>query len=248
MRREVGGLNDPGSWNLRKGTQVISVIPQQELPARLADLRDPPKQLYIRGNRDCLDMPSVAIVGSRSCTSYGRSIARKWAYDLASRGIVIVSGLARGIDGDAHRGALEAPSGKTVAVLGCGIDRDYPSAHSDLAKRIELEGAVLSEYEPGVEPRPWRFPARNRIIAGLADVTLVIEARERSGSLITAEFAIEMERPVLVVPGDISGNTTGSNQLLREQRGQLVLSPGDVIGWLESLHVLSEYTDEGGAA
>jgi len=233
-------IQDPG--NLRKGMQVISVIPQQELPARLADLRDPPKQLYVRGNRDCLDMPSVAIVGSRACSHYGSQIARVWAAALASQGIVIVSGLARGIDGAAHRGALEG-GGRTVGVLGCGIDRDYPAANSDLAKEIETTGAVISEYEPGIAPAPWRFPARNRIIAGLADVTLVIEARERSGSLITAEFAIEMARPVLVVPGDISENTSGSNGLLRERRASVVLAPADVIGWLESLHALSEYEE-----
>jgi len=222
---------------------MIGFIPHQELPSRLTDVRDTVKHLYIRGDFACLDMPSVAIVGSRACSHYGSEIARVWAAALASQGIVIISGLARGIDGAAHRGALEG-GGRTVGVLGCGIDRDYPAANSDLAKEIETTGgAVISEYEPGVEPRPWRFPARNRIIAGLADVTLVIEARERSGSLITAEFAIEMERPVLVVPGDISERTSGSNQLLREQRAHVVLSPGDVIGWMESLHLLSEYKE-----
>ena len=226
---------------------MINVIPQQDLPARLADLRDPPKQLYVRGDNDALALPAVAIVGSRACSHYGSQVARVWAAALASQGIVIVSGLARGIDGAAHRGALEG-GGRTVGVLGCGIDRDYPAANSDLAKEIETTGgAVISEYEPGVEPAPWRFPARNRIIAGLADVTLVIEAREKSGSMITAEFAIEMERPVLVVPGDIAERTGGSNQLLRERRGHAVLSPADVVGWLESLHVLSEYTNQEGA-
>jgi DNA processing protein len=222
---------------------MITVIPQKEMPTRLADLRDPPKQLYVRGDPACLDMPSLAIVGSRACSHYGHTIARVWAAEIAEKGVVIVSGLARGIDGYAHYGALDA-EGLTVAVLGCGIDRDYPASHKELAAAIEeAGGAIVSEYEPGVEPRPWRFPARNRIIAGLADVTLVIEARERSGSLITAEFAIEMERPVLVVPGDISERTSGSNQLLREQRAHVVLSPGDVIGWMESLHLLSEYKE-----
>jgi DNA processing protein len=128
---------------------------------------------------------------------------------------VIVSGLARGIDAEAHRGALEA-GGVTVAVLGCGIDRDYPAAHAELARRIAERGLVVSEYEPGVEPAPWRFPARNRIIAGLARATVVVEARERSGALITADFALEEGREVLAVPGEItSALSAGTNGLLR---------------------------------
>jgi DNA processing protein len=123
--------------------------------------------------------------------------------------------MARGIDGEAHRGALEA-DGVTVAVLGCGIDRDYPAAHAELARRICARGLVLSEYEPGVEPAPWRFPARNRIIAGLCRATVVVEARERSGALITADFALEEGRDVLAVPGEItSALSAGTNALLR---------------------------------
>jgi DNA processing protein len=135
---------------------------------------------------------------------------------LAAAGLVVVSGLARGIDGEAHRGALEA-GGLTVAVLGCGIDRDYPAAHAELARRICERGLVVSEYEPGVEPAPWRFPARNRIIAGLAAATVIVEARERSGALITADFALEDGREVFAVPGEITGTlATGTNQLLRQ--------------------------------
>jgi DNA processing protein len=122
--------------------------------------------------------------------------------------------MARGIDGEAHRGALE--SGRTVAVLGCGIDRDYPAAHAELARKICELGLVVSEYEPGVEPAPWRFPARNRIIAGLCHATVVVEARERSGALITADFALEEGREVLAVPGEItSALSAGTNALLR---------------------------------
>jgi DNA processing protein len=135
---------------------------------------------------------------------------------------VVVSGLARGIDGEAHRGALEA-TGSTVAVLGCGIDRDYPRAHSDLARRIAAAGLIVSEYPPGVEPAPWRFPARNRIVAGLAGVTVVVEARERSGALITAEFALEEGREVLAVPGEItSGLSDGTNALIRQGAAPLL--------------------------
>lgn len=221
---------------------MIHVIPGADLPPRYDDLRDKPAQLYVRGDPEVLGMPSVAIVGSRACSSEGRIVARKWAYALAKEGLVIVSGLAHGIDGEAHRGALEAPSGLTVAVLGCGIDRNYPAMHAELAKRIETSGgAIVSEYEPGVEPAPWRFPVRNRIVAA-ADVTLLIEARPRSGSLITTSLALEMGRTVLAVPGDISvEGKAGSNMLLRERKAEMVLSPDDVLGWLDSLRLRSEY-------
>jgi DNA processing protein len=143
-------------------------------------------------------------------------VTRSLARDLAAAGLVVVSGMARGIDGEAHRGALEA-DGATVAVLGCGIDRDYPAAHAELARRICAGGGlVVSEYEPGVEPAPWRFPARNRIIAGLCGATVVVEARERSGALITADFALEEGRDVLAVPGEITAAlSAGTNALLR---------------------------------
>jgi DNA processing protein len=135
--------------------------------------------------------------------------------ELAAAGVVVVSGLARGIDGEAHRGALET-SGHTVAVLGCGIDRDYPAAHAALARSIAERALLVSEYEPGVEPAPWQFPARNRIIAGLCAATVVVEARERSGALITADFALEEGREVFAVPGEITSSlSAGTNALLR---------------------------------
>jgi DNA processing protein len=135
--------------------------------------------------------------------------------ELAASGLVVVSGLARGVDGEAHRGALEA-GGATVGVLGCGIDRDYPAAHRELARRIAASGLVVSEYAPGVEPAPWRFPARNRIIAGLCAATAVVEAREASGALITADLALEEGREVFACPGEItSALSAGSNALLR---------------------------------
>jgi len=173
--------------------------------------------LYLRGDADdaVLARPAVAVVGARACSSYGRSVARSLTRELASAGLVVVSGMARGIDGEAHRGALDA-NGMTVAVLGCGIDRDYPAAHAELARRICENGLVVSEYEPGVEPAPWRFPARNRIIAGLCGAAVVVEARERSGALITADFALEEGRDVLAVPGEVtSALSGGTNALLR---------------------------------
>ena len=164
---------------------------------------------------EILARAAVAVVGARACSPYGRSVARSLSRELAAAGLVVVSGMARGIDGEAHRGALEA-GGATVAVLGCGIDRDYPAAHAELARRICERSLVVSEYEAGVEPAPWRFPARNRIIAGLCLATVVVEARERSGALITADFALEEGREVLAVPGEItSALSAGTNALLR---------------------------------
>ena len=186
-------------------------------PALLAAIHDPPPRLFLRGAAapGLLEQPAVAVVGARSCSSYGRSVARSLARDLSAAGLVVVSGMARGIDGEAHRGALDG-GGSTVAVLGCGIDRNYPAAHAELARRIGENGLAVSEYEPGVEPAPWRFPARNRIIAGLCRATVVVEARDRSGALITADFALEEGREVLAVPGEITSSlSTGTNALLR---------------------------------
>jgi DNA processing protein len=200
-------------------------------PALLAQIPDPPALLWIRGGAplDVLAQPAVAIVGARACSGYGRTVARLLATEAAASGAVVVSGLARGIDGEAHRGALAA-GGTTIAVLGCGVDRDYPAAHAELARTIvEAGGLVVSEYEPGIEPAPWRFPARNRIIAGLARATVVVEARERSGALITADFALEDGREVLAVPGEITSSlSAGANALLR-QGATPVTCPDDVL-------------------
>lgn len=194
--------------------------PATDYPSLLGRIHDPPTVLWVRGDADVsvLGRPAmVAVVGARACSSYGRAVARSLGRDLAAAGAVVVSGLARGIDGEAHRGALEG-GGPTVAVLGCGIDRDYPAAHRELAGRIVAAGGlVVSEYEPGVEPAPWRFPARNRVIAGLCHLTVVVEARERSGALITADMALEQGREVMAVPGEItSGLAAGTNGLLRQ--------------------------------
>lgn len=189
----------------------------REFPRTLGAIFDPPPGLFLRGEGDVglLDSSAVAVVGARSCSPYGASVARMLGRDLASAGLVVVSGLARGVDGEAHRGAVEA-GGTTVAVLGCGIDRVYPAAHTELARRIAAGGLIVSEYAPGVEPAPWRFPARNRIIAGLAAATVVVEARERSGALITADLALEEGREVFAVPGEItSALSVGTNGLLR---------------------------------
>jgi DNA processing protein len=185
-------------------------------PPLLAAIHDPPPGLFARGAGalELLTRAAVAIVGARSCSPYGAQVARTCARELAAAGLVVISGLARGVDGEAHRGALEA-GGTTLAVLGCGVDRDYPATHRELAARICERGLIVSEYAPGVEPAPWRFPARNRIVAGLARATIVVEARERSGALITADFALEQGREVFAVPGEITSSlSAGTNALL----------------------------------
>jgi DNA processing protein len=195
----------------------VSSLPRSRLPPRLRAIHDPPARLFLRGNGppELLASPSVAIVGARACSPYGAQVARMLGRELAAAGVVVVSGLARGVDAEAHRGALDA-GGHTVAVLGCGIDRDYPAAHATLAAAIAERSVLVSEYEPAVEPAPWRFPARNRIIAGLCAATVVVEARQRSGALITADFALDEGREVFAVPGEItSALSSGTNGLLR---------------------------------
>jgi DNA processing protein len=204
-------------WSLEaRGLRFVGRS-EAEYPGLLLKLHDPPPGLFLRGSgaAELLGQRGVAIVGARACSSYGSQVSRLLGRELGGVGLVVVSGLARGIDGEAHRGALEA-AGLTVAVLGCGVDRDYPAAHAQLATRISEQGLVVAEYAPGVEPAPWRFPARNRIIAGLAAAMVVVEARARSGALITADFALEAGREVFAVPGEItSALSAGTNALLR---------------------------------
>jgi DNA processing protein len=204
----LAGLGERGLRWLGRG--------EPGFPPLLAAIHDPPPGLFLRGSGgpELLLRAAVAIVGARSCSPYGSQVARACARELAAAGLVVISGLARGVDGEAHRGALEA-GGVTLAVLGCGIDRDYPASHRELAQRICEHGLIASEYAPGVEPAPWRFPARNRIVAGLARATVVVEARERSGALITADFALEQGREVFAVPGEITSSlSAGTNALL----------------------------------
>jgi DNA processing protein len=212
-------------------------------PARLAEIHDPPFGLFARGAVDgtlagLAAGPVVAIVGSRRATSQGRSLARALARRLAERGAVIVSGLAHGIDAAAHEGALDA-GGPTVAVLGCGVDVPYPRRNRALARRVAERGALVSEFWPGTAPAPWRFPARNRIVAGLAQAVAVVEAGRRSGALITADFGLELGRPVLAVPGWPGALASeGCNGLLRAGAG-LLEDADDVVaelpdaGWRE---------------
>src|SRR5688572_10074742 len=203
-------------------------------PAQLIAISDAPPVLWYRGSLDCLSQPTVAIVGSRAASSVALETARRLAADLALRGITVVSGLARGVDSAAHRGALAAgPStslraGRTIAVLGSGVDHIYPAEHKELAARIAEKGLVVSEYPPGTPPLPHRFPMRNRLISGLSLAVVVIEASDKSGSLITASCAAEQGRDVMAVPGNVlSGRNRGGHALIRD--GAKIVECGDDI-------------------
>jgi len=185
-------------------------------PAALADCPDPPGTLWARGDLTILDRPTVAIVGTRRATAYAERVTRQLAATLARAGACVISGLARGVDASAHRGALEAP-GATVAVLGTGLDVCYPRAHASLQRDIATRGLLLSELAPDDAAHRGSFPKRNRIIAALARATIVVEAPVKSGALITAAHALEMDRTVAVVPGPIDvPQAQGSNELLRD--------------------------------
>ena len=184
-------------------------------PTLLAEISDPPAVLWVRGKVAALERPSVAIVGSRAASPYALEVAERLSAELASRGVTAVSGLARGADSAAHRGALAA-GGETVAVLGSGPDVIYPPEHLSLASSIMANGAIVTEFAPGTPPRPFHFPRRNRVISGLSLAVVVVEASERSGSLITADCALEQGREVMAVPGNVlTGRNRGSHGLLR---------------------------------
>lgn len=210
-----------------------------DYPELLLQLNDPPRQLYIRGNRDALHLPSLAIVGSRNPTAGGERNAFEFARHLAGCGFCIVSGLAQGIDAAAHRGALAADA-PTVAFLGHGIDSIYPASNRELADKILESGAIVSEYPPGTPPLRTYFPQRNRLISGLSLGTLVIEAARRSGSLITARLASEQGREVFALPGSIHNPLArGCHQLIRDG-AKLVESADDIMAELGPLaaHIL----------
>ena len=212
----------------RLGLRILT-IQDAEYPGRLQNIYDPPCLLYVKGHLPAIDEEAaVAVVGTRDCTPYGVACAEKLGYGLASGGAVVVSGLAKGIDAAASRGALRA-GGVTVGVVGNGLDVHYPYESRYLYEDIAAAGALLSEYPPGTEPAGVHFPARNRIISGLSLATLVVEAPERSGALITAETALEQGRDVFAVPGPIDAPTSvGCNRLIRDGAG-LVSDAWDIL-------------------
>ena len=185
-------------------------------PTALGAIHDPPQTLWVKGDLNALRTPSVAIVGSRAASPCALEVARRLGADLARRNVAVVSGLARGVDSAAHRGALEG-GGLTIAVFGCGVDVIYPAEHRELAERICERGALVSEFPAGTPPRKEHFPQRNRIISGLSLGVVIVEAAEKSGSLITADFAMEQGRTVLAVPGNVlGGRNVGAHALLRD--------------------------------
>ena len=221
--------------NCRKHGIRILTYDSGFYPEKLKQIPDPPYVLYVRSREriNLNDKPCIAMVGNRLMTEYGRCAAMDIAKGLAAAGVVVVSGMARGIDGVSHTATLRA-GGTTVAVLGCGLDIAYPPEHDELMEAIVQNGMVLSEYPPGTPPMSRNFPARNRIISGLSDGVVVVEAPEKSGALITADLALQQGRDVFAVPGDITrGHSRGTNSLIR-QGAVLVASAVDV---------LSEYRD-----
>ena len=207
--------------------QMITRI-DPEYPPMLLEIIDPPLALHVRGDASLLARPCLAMVGSRRASPYAINAAHHLARDVASAGLVIVSGLARGVDAASHLAALDA-GGKTIAVLGTGIDIIYPRAHARLFQRMESEGVIVSEFPPGTPPKPENFPIRNRVISGLAYGTVVVEATSRSGSLITARMAAEQGREVFAVPGSIfSAGSEGTHRLI-QYGAKLVHDVNDIL-------------------
>jgi DNA processing protein len=215
----------------------LLVLGRPAYPPALATIPDPPHLLYVRGSLEPADGRAVAVVGSRHCTAYGRRVAEHLARGLAHAGVTVISGLARGIDGQAHRGALQA--GRTLAVLAGGLSRIYPPEHKDLAEQVAAAGALVSEASMEMEPMAGMFPARNRIISGLARAVVIVEAAEKSGALITARHAAEQGRTVLAVPGPVDQTTSsGTNALLR-QGAILVRGVDDILEELDGVSAVA---------
>jgi DNA processing protein len=214
------------AWAEAEGVRILT-RDDPSYPSRLAQIPAPPILLFVRGDPQVLQDPMLAIVGSRNPTASGRETTRELARDLGACGLTVASGLALGIDGEAHQGALE--SGRTIAVLGTGPDRIYPAAHRELARRIARNGALVTEYLPGSAPIGRNFPRRNRIISGLSLGTLVTEAALQSGSLITARYAIEQGREVFAVPGSIHNPLARGCHALIRAGAKLVESATDIL-------------------
>ena len=214
---------------MEKNNIDIISIEDVEYPLKLVSIYNPPICLYIKGNKEIFKEKSIGIIGCRECTQYGKEIAQKFSYNLAKNKINIVSGLARGIDSEAHLGATYA-KGWTTAVLGNGLDIVYPKENYYLVDKIlRNDGAIISEYPIGTKPEKMNFPARNRIISGISDGLLVVEAKKKSGTLITVDFALEQGRDVFLVPGNINSlNSEGTNDLIK-QGGRLVTCYEDIL-------------------
>ena len=230
--------------NLKKSRQIWQVeeeyhsleirniqllLPEEETyPEHLKHIPDPPMTLFCKGKLPEDDVMSVAVIGARECSEYGRYVAQGLGKALGEQGVQVISGMARGVDGISQMAALEG-GGASFAVLGCGVDICYPSTNQELYDRLLQEGGVLSPFPPGTKPRPQNFPPRNRIVSGLADIVIVVEARDKSGTLITVDMALEQGREVYVVPGRITDRLSdGCNKLIKQGAG-VILSPYDFL-------------------
>ncbi len=228
------GRVDLGATKARLQAQAIRLITidDERYPRRLKEIADAPPVLFARGDAILDDRRAVAMVGARRSTAYGRNVARRMARRISQAGVTVVSGLARGIDSTAHEAALDGPGG-TIAVLGCGLEHVYPPENRRLTDQIALMGSVISEMWLDVPPLPHHFPLRNRIISGLADVTVVVEAAARSGALITARLAQEQSREMGAVPGSVLSETSrGANGLIKDG-AHVIESAGDVLSLME---------------
>ena len=215
---------------------MLAVWQHNAYPTRLEHIYNPPYGLFYRGKLPDGGQKFVSILGARKCTCYGKAVAQQIGKGLAAADILVVSGMAAGIDGAAQRGAL-CGGGSTLGVLGCGVDVCYPAANRELYERLITNGCVVSEYPPRTRPLALNFPQRNRIISGLADVILVVEARERSGSLITVDFALEQGKDIYAVPGRISDLSSGGTNRLIQQGAGIYLN---MENFLESMHIFSK--------
>lgn len=203
----------------------------EEYPKRLLEIYDYPAGLFVKGELPPKQQPAVAIVGARGCSAYGEQLAEEFARALSKENVQVISGMALGIDGAAHRGALRA--GKpTFGVLGCGVDICYPASNYSLYEAIGRSGGLISEFPPRTNPRSCHFPMRNRIISGMSDAVLVVEAKQRSGSLITAELGLEQGREVFAVPGRVTDHLSSGCNLLIQQGAHMAISPNDILEYL----------------
>lgn len=229
-----------GFMNLEKSQIKFINYRSEEYPSKLKQIYDPPMVIYYKGKLPDEKIPSVAIIGARDCTNYGKEIAKKFGYEFAKAGVQVISGLARGVDSYGHIGCLYG-KGNTFAVLGCSVDVCYPKENINLYSEILEEGGIISEYPPNTLPLAYQFPMRNRIISGLADVIIVVEARQKSGSLITVDQALEQNKEVMVVPGRIGDRLSeGCNNLIK-MGAQVITAPEDAF---ESLGIIKNFKND----
>lgn len=229
--------------NLNNNNILALTIFDSDYPSKLKNIYDPPYVIYIKGNKVDFDIPLIAIVGARKATPYGKWAAHHFAKELTKWGIGIISGLALGIDACGHKGALEG-NGYTMGVLGCGLNQYYPASNRALMDEIIKKGCVISEYCLGMPPLKYHFPARNRIVSGLSDGVIVIEASEKSGALITVDFALDHGKDVYALPGNINNiQSKGTNKLIRDG-ARILLEVDDVIETLKYKYAISKIEDE----